>query len=81
MGPDNQMVIAGPALSTYISRCLWLFPIHLGKQSLQLVLKPLVFSPLIELAHEMPAGFEGLVSEGQCGIAQVLRLREMIARL
>lgn len=53
----------------------------LVKQLFEPILKGLVFGALVEFAHEVAAGAEGVVAEGQGSIAEILpsRGKEAIA--
>jgi hypothetical protein len=57
---------------TYAPRRLGLLPVHLGKHLAEERLKRPVLGPLVELAHEVAAGLEGLGRKGQGGVAEVL---------
>lgn len=45
---------------------------NLVEQLLETILKGLVFGALVEFAHEMAAGAEGVVAESQGSIAKIL---------
>lgn len=45
---------------------------NLVEQLFETILKGLVFGALIEFAHEMAAGAEGVVAESQGSIAEIL---------
>jgi len=46
--------------------------VNLVKQLLQTILKGLVFGALVEFAHKVAAGAEGVVAESQGSIAEIL---------
>lgn len=54
------------------SRAFWLLPVDFMKHCFQLLLKDLVFSPLVELAYEVAADFECIVCEVEGGATQIL---------
>lgn len=49
---------------------------NLVEELLESILKGLVFSALVEFAHEMSAGAEGVVAESQGSIAEILPSRK-----
>jgi hypothetical protein len=49
---------------------------NLVKELLESILKGLVFGPLVEFAHEMSAGAEGVVAKSQGSIAEILPSRK-----
>jgi hypothetical protein len=60
----------------YLSRRFRLLFMNLVKELLESILKGLVFGPLVEFAHEMSAGAEGVVAKSQGSIAEILPSRK-----
>ena len=56
----------------YLSRRLRLLFVNFIKKLLQSILKGFVFGALVKFAHEVAAGAEGVVAEGQGSIAEIL---------